>query len=254
MLLAGPLGNLSMQAKAQGGQKIYAIGPWTAQTDYGATSGNNGTTGITILGVSCVTNSSYVYCVGGQNLKKPSNQDISNVYFAQASPSGTLGGWTETTDYGATSGASGSGGLGIEWPSCVQWDSYVYCVGGATNSGSTSDVFYAQLSSSGVGPWTETTDYGASSIANDTGSGGIQAFQLACVAEGGYIYCVGGGAGSKTFYAQLSSTGVGPWQETTNYGASAGNTGVGGVTLTGQACTVSDGDIYCVGGFWSSPV
>ena len=221
------------------------FGPWNEQIDYGASSGSAGNGGVLILGVSCVTYQSYLYCIGGQNLKDVSSPDQSTVYYSQISAPGTLGPWAETTDYGATSGASGTGGQDIEWPSCVQSGGYVYCVAGATNSGEVSKVYYAQLSSGGVGPWTETTDYGASS--GTTGSGGMQTFQLSCVAISGYIYCVGGGS-SKTFYAPISSSGVGAWTETTDYGAASGNTGAGGTSISSQACTEDSGYIYCIGG------
>ena len=73
-------------------------------------------------------------------------------------------------------------------------------------------------------------------------------FQLASVADSGYVYCVGGGAGSKVFYAQLSSSGVGPWTETTDYGAASGSTGSGGIVIDSNACVDDNGSIYCIGG------
>ena len=73
-------------------------------------------------------------------------------------------------------------------------------------------------------------------------------FQLASVADSGYVYCVGGGAGSKVFYAQLPSSGVGPWTETTDYGAASGSTGSGGIVIDSNACVDDNGSIYCIGG------
>jgi len=223
---------------------VTGVGPWTQQNNYGSSSQSGG---IQILGQSCVIYTSFEYCVGGQNLGSATGTDLSDVFYAAISSSGTLGAWTETTDYGASSGTSGSGGTGIEWPSCVEYDGYLYCVGGATNGGLVSKVFYAQLSSSGVGPWTETTDYGAAS--GDSGTGGITGFQRACVTDSGYVYCVGDAYGtSQVFYAQLSSSGVGPWKETTDYGATTGDTGAGGLKIASTACVDSSGYIYCVGG------
>jgi hypothetical protein len=242
----GTLGLFSSPAAGQGGT-VTGVGPWTEQNNYGSSSTSVGTGGIGILGVSCVTNSGLVYCVGGQNA---TGTDLSDVFFAQLSPTGSVGAWTETTDYGASTGTSGTGGIGIEWPSCVEYGGYIYCVGGATTGGSiVSKSFYAQLSSSGVGAWTETTDYGAAS--GTSGSGGSREFQLACVADSGYIYCVGGGT-SKVFYAQLSSSGIGPWTETTDYGAASGSSGAGGVSIDSNACVDSNGTIYCVGGTGTS--
>jgi hypothetical protein len=240
------------QAIAQSSTTVSGIGSWTEMTDYGAASGTTGSGGIQILGVSCVVYQNDVYCVGGQTLaafgNSPPGTDLSNVYYAAISSNGALSGWTETTDYGASSGSTGSGGVGIEWPSCVQYNGYIYCVAGASTGGNiVSKVFYAQLSSSGVGPWTETTDYGAAS--GTTGSGGDPTFQLSCVADGGYIYCAGGfDDTSQVFYAQLSSTGVGPWKETTDYGAASGTTGSGGVAISSAACVDSGGYMYCIGG------
>lgn len=238
--LAGFLGSGLPEAAAQT-PGVTGVGTWVQQDNYGSSTT---TGGISILGVSCVAYSGYEYCIGGQNLQKLTNPDISDVFYASVSSTGTLGPWVETTDYGATSGTSGAGGLGIEWPSCVQYGGYVYCVGGATNSGITSSVYYAQLSSSGVGAWTETTDYGAAS--GNKGTGGAAEFQLSCVADSGYIYCVGGS--SKVFYAQLSANGVGPWKETTDYGAASGDAGSGGVNISSQACVDDNGTIFCVGG------
>lgn len=224
------------------------VGAWSEQTDYGASSGSSGSGGIPITAVSCVTYSGYVYCVGGVSFA--TFADISNVYYAKVSSSGSIGAWTGTTNYGATSGTSGSGGIDVA-TSCVEYNGYIYCVGGATNSATSqpsylSDVFYAQLSSSGVGPWTETTDYGATT--GTSGSGGVKITGLSCVTDGSYVYCVGGGT-SKVFYAQLSSSGVGAWTETTDYGATSGSSGSGGETLiSGMPCVSSGGYIYCVGG------
>jgi hypothetical protein len=228
----------------QGGPTVTGVGPWTQVGNYGSSSTTPGQGGIGTLGASCVVYRSYVYCIGGQN---PQGTDISDVFYAQLTASG-ISGWTETTDYGATTGSSGNGGTGVEWPSCVESGDYVYCVAGATGAGIVSKVYYAQLSSSGVGPWTETRDYASNSTSD--GSAGIKIFQLSCVADSGYIYCVGGGSGasSRVFYAQLSSSGVGPWMETTDYGAATGKTGSGGVPIGSNICVDNTGYIYCIGG------
>ena len=244
LLALGFLGTLESVQQAHATTNVTGIGSWTEQTDYGASGGSSGTGGTSILGNSCVTSAQTVYCVGGQN---PQGKDLSNVYYASMTSSGTLGGWTETTDYGTASGDSGAGGLGIEFTSCVAYNGYIYCVGGATNSAVVSDSFYAQLSSSGVGPWTETTDYGAAS--GSSGSSGLKLFELSCIADSGYIYCLGGGT-SKVFFAQLSSSGVGTWTETTDYGAASGNSGTGGVSISDNpnSCVDNNGSMYCVGG------
>lgn len=170
----------------------------------------------------------------------------SKVFYAQLSSSG-VGPWTETTDYGAASGTTGSGGIPGFQISCVSSGGYIYCVG---NSGGTSKVYYAQLSSSGVGPWTETTDYGATT--GNSGTGGLQIGATACVADAGYIYCIGGTMAfnpvSDVFYATLSSSGVGAWTESTDYGASSGSTGSGGEPVFGADCVLYSPYVICLGG------
>jgi hypothetical protein len=79
---------------------------------------------------------------------------------------------------------------------CVTYGGYIYCVDGQ-------EVYFANLTSSGVGNWTETSSYP------------LDLFGQACAASGGYIYCVGGVGNdgprpnSSVFYALLSSSGVG---------------------------------------------
>lgn len=212
------------------------------QRDYGANATNNG---ITILGASCVTNLSYMVCVGGQNIY---GNDISNVFYAPltAYTNYSIQSWVPTTDYGAVSGSSGTGGEGMEWPSCVYSGGYVYCVGGDNNSGQVSKSFYAPfLSTGGVGAWTETTDYAGTTTKN--GTGGTVASQLKCVAYDLYIYCLGD-LSSKVYYAPLSSSGIGDWTETTDYAAATGTTGVTGLRVDDPSCVLNGTYVVCVGG------
>ncbi len=136
---------------------VTGVGTWSEQTDYGATSGSSGSGGVHVQAESCITNSGYIYCVGGftgTTTGPGASYGISNqVFYGQLSSSGTIGAWTESIDYGATTGTSGSGGVAAEWPSCITYDNYIYCVGGS-DPNVLSDLFYATLSSSGVGAWT----------------------------------------------------------------------------------------------------
>jgi len=227
------------------GATFSGPGNWTEQTDYGAASGSSGSGGLDVLGDSCVSNLSYAYCVGGQNFQ--SGTDVSDVFYAPVSSSGVIGSWVETVDYAAASGSSGTGGIGVEFPSCVEYGGYIYCIAGSLSVSPffVSKVFYAPLSASGVGAWTETTDFGAAS--GTTGSGGIDTAELACAVVAGYVYCAGGGT-SKVFYAQLSASGVGPWTETTDYAAATGSSGSGGQAISIQACVSNATYLYCVGG------
>lgn len=179
-----------------------------------------------INGQSCVAYSGYVYCIGGTY--DDNGDDVASSYYAPLTSGGSVGTWTATTAFP----------IPVDSQSCVAATGYVFCVGGnnetdGTNADSTASnaVWYAPLSSSGIGSWTSTTPYPQN------------VFFPTCYASGDYIYCLGGvdsnyNAVSTDYYASLSSTGVGAWAQTTAYPVQA----------SGQACVVSSGYIYCVGG------
>lgn len=184
------------------------VGAWTATTPHP-----------TPIAASCTVSSGYIYCVGGQT---------SAVYYAPISPSG-VGTWTNTTAYPISIGTS-----------CAVSTGFIYCVGGQshtspTNStlSPTSAVYYAPVSSSGVGIWTTTSAYPVATRAQS------------CAVSSGYIFCVGGQTSSGTtgavYYAPVSSSGVGTWTTTTAYPTA----------IYLPSCAVSSGYIYCVGGLTS---
>src|SRR5579872_1142136 len=183
-------------------------------TDYGASSGKTGTNGVMAFLLSCAVGGAFIYCSGGSG-------PTSKVFFAKLSSSG-VGAWKETTDYGAASGHSGTGGVPIAENSCIYNSGHIYCVGGfGTGFVVVSKVFYAPVSSAGVGAWKETTDYGA--ISGNSGTGGIPIHGTACVNGSGYVVCVDGDTTGNTatadvFFAKVSSTGVGAWTQSANYG------------------------------------
>jgi hypothetical protein len=82
------------------------------------------------------------------------------------------------------------------------------------------------VASGQLGPWNKTASYypGASPPSS-------------CVTADGYIYCVGGD-GNSTYYALVSSDGVGRWAPGTNYP----------VPIQSESCVASGNEIYCVGG------
>ena len=174
---------------------------------------------------SCVTYSGDVYCVGGTI--DDSGDDTAATYYATLS-SGTVGTWTPTTSYP----------IPIDTESCVSSSGYIYCVGGNNETGgsnsaatNSTSVWYAPLSSSGIGNWSLTNAYPS----------GI--FYPVCYASAGYVYCIGGAdvnnnAVESVYYASLSSTGVGTWTLTTAYPTD----------LSSQACVIISSTIYCVGG------
>lgn len=177
------------------------VGAWNKTTSY--------PTAIEIQ--SCAAYIGYIYCVGGNT----GSSDTSAVYYASISASG-VGLWKNTTAYPLT--------IAIE--SCAIYSGYIYCVGGANGMGSPVDlVYYASVSSSGVGAWTATTVYPS----------GV--FGESCQTYAGYIYCVGDI--NAAYYAPVSASGVGTWTETTDYPTN-------GVFET--SCAISSGYMYCVAG------
>ena len=181
---------------------------------------------VTINGQSCVVYSGYVYCVGGSY--DSGGDDVASSYFAPLSSGGVGGSWNSTASYP----------IPIDSQSCVASSGYIYCVGGnnetdGTNADSiaSSSVWYAQLSSSGIGNWTASASYP------------YNLYFSSCSAANGYIYCLGGAdssdnAVSAAYSAPLSPAGVGTWTQTTAYP----------LQESGLACAISSGYIYCVGG------
>jgi len=234
------------------------VGPWMRATDYP----------IETQGQSCVASSSYIYCVGG--LGHPTH--IIDVYYASLSPSG-IGPWARTTTYPYP----------VYYPHCMTDSSRIYCVAAHYNGTAypnTADVYFAQLSTTGVGSWTALPQLPF----NPSG----------CVASGGYAYCFGGGScapilalddrcSSPSYYAPLSPNGTRSWSRTADlptavynayvtaesyvyyfgstsypgpplYFAHLSSSGMSSWVKTTPyhgapaACVASDGYMYCVGG------
>jgi hypothetical protein len=179
---------------------------------------------------ACVASSGFAYCVGGTY--DDAGDDVASSYYAPLSSDGVIGTWSSTTAYP----------VAVDSQYCVASSGYIYCVGGWNEADGTNatrvvsnSVYYAPLSSSGIGSWSQSTPYPAST------------YFPSCFAADGYVYCLGGvdGSGnvvSADYYASLSSAGVGAWAQTTAYP----------LQETGQACATSSGYIYCVGGEGSS--
>ncbi len=155
---------------------------------------------------------------------------------------GHLATMTSTTSTSTTSSSAVAAlawGTSTSYPteiwtqSCVASGGYVYCVGGVAgidNSDITSSTYFAPLSQTGVGPWTQTTSY-PTSIRSGS-----------CVAWAGMMYCIGGvnstAITNDVYYATLSSSGVGAWKATTSYPS----------PIWTQSCAPSSFGVYCVGG------
>jgi hypothetical protein len=186
------------------------VGTWSPTTSYPTNVG----------GQSCIVNSGYIFCIGGDTGSSTGSIITNAVYFAPLSASG-VGAWTATTTYPTE----------IFENSCVVDSGYVYCVGGLTNSAIINTVYFAPISASGVGTWTSTTSYPTAFIESPS-----------CIATSAYIYCVGGysssGITNAVYFAPLSASGVGAWTATTTYPTN----------IVGQSCVVNFGYVYCVGG------
>lgn len=148
---------------------------------------------------------------------------------ALASSSSSTSTWVSGPVYPLQEG----GNPGVLGQSCVNGTATIYCIGGTGYNGVfVSNVYSANVSSSGMSAWTADTPYPQPVAAQS------------CVSYEGYVYCVGGlhdnagGDIASSYFAQLTSTGVGSWGSTTSYP----------IPIDSQSCASSSGYIYCVGG------
>ncbi len=177
-------------------------------------------------GFSCVTNSSYVYCVGGyySNGSTPINSAPS--YYSTLSGNG-IGSWKITASYpGHFLGNT-----------CVSNAGYIYCIGNLNNA---QDTYFANLTANGIEDWRATSNY---PVANVTG--------VSCVPQSGYIFCIGGQGATPninapsnlTYYANITQNGIGAWQQSAPYPEN----------VSGQlSCFGEFGFVYCLGGYVNS--
>lgn len=191
------------------------IGQWKNTTNYPVGMDDQG----------CSIYNNYIYCVG-TNATVAANES----YYAQISSSG-IGNWTATTPYPVPFWYGG----------CSAYRGYLYCVGDWKLPSNQS--YYAPISSSGIGNWVKTTSYPA------------PLYWGGCSINKGYIYCIGGGAEkhaptaldddittnpnqTDTFFAPISSSGIGNWTATTPYP----------FPFTLEGCPIYNDYIYCIGG------
>jgi hypothetical protein len=187
-----------------------SLGSWSATTSYPIdTSG----------AAACVTYSGYMYCVGGD----PSGGPTQKTYYGALTSSG-IPSWTQTTNYP----------IGIELTSCVVSGSDSWCLGGENSAyEGVTQVYYAALSPSGIGAWTNATS---------TAGIPVKSSEMGCVASGGYIYCVGVGAfsgSSATYYGQISGSTI-SWHAGTSYPIAAN-------FFNQNKCLANSGYVYCFG-------
>jgi hypothetical protein len=206
------------------------VGAWKSTTAYPTPVG----------GESCDIAGGYLYCVGGITSSGAAGDAYTNEAFLAPVNSTGVGEWHTTIGYPTY----------IYDQSCAISGGYIYCVGGnnrirdsATSALAVSDaVFYAPISTGGIGGWVETTNY---PLFDES---------VSCGASGGFLYCVGGFTVNRTvdssgttyvpgitgavYFAPVTADGVGAWSSTTSYPTA----------IYAQTCDFSGGSYYCVGG------
>jgi hypothetical protein len=155
---------------------------------------------IAIIAVSSVAGAAVVYSIGPTN----SSSGVSST------STSSLHSTTTTTLASQTSPSPSQ--------TCVASSGYIYCIDGSSS-------YFAALTSSGIGPWKQTTSYPTN--ASQT-----------CVATASDIFCFDGNSG-EVHYAPISSSGVGQWKPTTSYPAAI---------ILGPSCVAASAYIYCLGG------
>ncbi len=179
------------------------LGPWSAGASYPEA----------VKGLSCLspTGTQSVFCIGGLTASGATN----STYFITV-----VGGANKWTETGSTELASG-----VELQSCAISGTTLYCVGGEDALGPLDSSYFAQVTSDGLGNLSQTTSYPLGLVGGD------------CLADSGFLYCVGGNS-SETFFAPLGSAGIGNWTRTTSYP----------MRIESQSCISYSGNLYCVGG------
>lgn len=172
-----------------------------------------------------VTYNGYVYVFGGAG--SGGAQDA--VYYAPLSGDGSVGTWTTSPN---------SLPQGLEGPTAVVNNGYVYVAGGFTSGFNRSPaVYYAQLNGDGsVGSWTTSPNSLPAGL--DLSSS---------VVHNGYIYVMGGyatgGQTNAVYYAPLNGDGsVGSWTTSPNSLPQA---------VYSPTAVVNDGYVYVMGGYAS---
>ena len=141
---------------------------------------------------------------------------------------------TSIWECGAPYPFQSSGNSGVAGAQCLANSTEVFCVGGVDPSGNPrSNVYLGSISSSGnLSGWNPTSSYP------------IGVTGESCGVWAGRVYCVGGIHDSNgddvasSYFAPLSSSGVGSWNTTTSYP----------IPVDSESCVTSNGYIYCIAG------
>ena len=149
------------------------------------TSDTAPTAPITVLTTTPSPASCYIYCVSFD----PAGDLVSGAGYAPLTSS-DVGTWKHTKGYYAISG----GGTYLIGTDCVTANGYIYCVGGSNPNNDnlpTDSVYYAPITSSGVGTWTAATNtYPLDVNGGVTSSPYGSTTNTQCYSTNGYIYCV----------------------------------------------------------------
>ncbi len=179
------------------------VGNWINATSYPVSAKH--TYKAYALGTSCNIYAGYIFCIGGNHANTLVTSDA---FYAPISANG-IGKWVPTTAYP----------INIYKQQCIVNGTYIYCVGGKLTTGdnTTNKAYYAPISSSGIGKWTQTSSYPLP----------IRSFD--CFLFDNNIYCTTGinnkGEQQVSYYAPISSSGIGKWTQTTSYPVKASHTG-----------------------------
>ncbi len=188
-------------------------------------------------GIGCSISNNYIYCVGSNT------GSFTNVYYAPVSSTG-IGAWS--------SAAAAPYPFAVADTGCAITGGYIYCVG-TQGTSPYNQVYYAPVSTPGVGAWTSTTNY---PISMQDAYCVVQGYSGGFMGGGGTntgsaststttvpqdIYCtgtLGTATGRETYYAPISSTGIGAWTAGPNYP----------VSKYYDSCAIASNNyIYCVG-------
>jgi len=213
---------------------LYA--PINSNGTLGAWATNGSGFGAPRWGISAVAYNGYIYITGGRN----AGSFYSDVYYASVNSSGVLGSWNTIG-----SGFSGIGSGARAYHTTVVYNDYIYVMGGWNASTYFSDVLYASVKADGtLGTWVSTSGF--------SGAGsGARAFHSSVVSNG-YLYIMGGVAGSSYFSDVISANilsdgSVGSWIVNGSGFASAGSG-----ARAYHTSVVYNGYVYIMGGYGGS--
>lgn len=202
------------------------VGPWSKTTAYPEN----------VTDAQCFNQGNLMCCVGGMVRKFITN----NTRCAFLTDTG-IGAWTNSTSYP----------IKVAKQRMIAYNGYVYSIGGLNRTlqytingkftllyAISNSVYYAKITSSGVGSWIKTTDYpyATRSIGLTAYNGHIYGIGgLNCTYTTDYVNCA---TLNETYYAALSSSGIGAWSAKTPYP----------FAVFHEGCAQVQGELYCIGG------